>query len=218
MLTWWWHQPLEVKIAGQCAPVLAGVKPSNMLVLENKHIRDVVRTLEGTGLSWRCLYAGSEKNIWLLYRKEALKKYVFQEEERMFLRENGYEEERLEQMLVRLGQRFRQYRRGKEAAQALCAACPPDVCMSTDCSQQEISFPHEMGVFLGYPMADVKGFIKYEGKNYLYSGYWKVYENVEERKQLFESYEQIRNVFIQEAEKGKNLWEITSEWQCITAC
>ena len=52
MLTWWYHEPLEVKIANQCAPVLAGVKPSNMLVLENKHIRDVVRVLEGTGLSW----------------------------------------------------------------------------------------------------------------------------------------------------------------------
>ncbi len=190
---------MEVKIAGQCAPVLAGVKPSNMLVLENKHIREVVRTLEGTGLSWRCLYAGQEKNIWLLYRKEALQKIVFREEERSFLIENGYEEERLEQMLVRLGQRFRQYRKGKESVQL------------------DIQFPHEMGVFLGYPIADVKGFIKYEGKNYLYSGYWKVYENVEECKRLFESYEQIRNVFIQEAEKGKNLWEITTEWQCMTA-
>ena len=138
MLTWWWHQPLEVKIAAQCAPVLAGVKPSNMLVLENKHIRDVVRTLEGTGLSWRCLYAGSEKNIWLLYRKEALREIVSREEEREFLAENGYEDERLDQMLVRLGQRFREYRKGKEAR-----------------------FPHEMGVFLGYPMADVKGFIKH---------------------------------------------------------
>ena len=95
---------------------------------------------------------------------------------------------------MRLGQRFREYRKA-----------------------QNLLFPHEMGVFLGYPMADVKGFIKYEGKNYLYSGYWKVYENVEERKQLFENYEQVRRVFIQEAEKGKNLWEITSEWQCMTA-
>lgn len=194
MLTWWRHQPLEVKIAGQCAPVLAGVKPSNMRVLENKHIRDVVRTLEGTGLSWRCLYAGEEKNIWLLYRKVALEEIVFRQEEWSFLAENGYEEERLDQMLIRLGQRFREYRK-----------------------TQDVPFPHEMGVFLGYPMADVKGFIKHEGKNYLYSGYWKVYENVEERKELFKSYEQIRNVFIQEAEKGKNLWEITNEWQCMTA-
>lgn len=194
MMTWWWHQPLEVKIANQCAPVLAGVKPSNMLVLENKHLRNVVRALEGTGLSWRCLYAGSEKNIWLLYRKEALEEIVLGEEQMEFLKEFGYTEDTLDRLLVRFGQRFRQYRNDKNLA-----------------------FPHEMGVFLGYPMADVKGFIKHEGRNYLYCGYWKVYENIEETKELFKTYEEVRQVFVQEASKGKNLWQITMEWQCMTA-
>lgn len=194
MLTWWYHEPLEVKIANQCAPVLAGIKPSNMLVLENKHIRDVVRVLEGTGLSWRCLYAGEEKNIWLLYRKEAMEETVLGKEQMLFLREWGYEEDTLERMLMKFSQRFRQYRKDKN-----------------------LPFPHEMGVFLGYPMADVKGFIKYEGKNYLYCGYWKVYENVEERKELFRTYEEIRKVFVEEARKGKNLWQITMEWQYVSA-
>ena len=194
MLTWWYHEPLEVKIANQCAPVLAGVKPSNMLVLENKHIRDVVRVLEGTGLSWRCLYAGEEKNIWLLYRKEAMEETVLGKEQMLFLRQLGYEEDTLERMLIKFSQRFRQYRKDKN-----------------------LPFPHEMGVFLGYPMADVKGFIKYEGKNYLYCGYWKVYENVEERKELFRTYEEIRKVFVEEARKGKNLWQITMEWQYVSA-
>ena len=194
MLTWWYHEPLEVKIANQCAPVLAGVKPSNMLVLENKHIHDVVRVLEGTGLSWRCLYAGDEKNIWLLYRKEAMEEIVSGKEQMLFLREWGYEEDTLERMLMKFSQRFRQYRKDKN-----------------------LPFPHEMGVFLGYPMADVKGFIKYEGKNYLYCGYWKVYENVEERKELFRTYEEIRKVFVEEARKGKNLWQITMEWQYVSA-
>lgn len=194
MLTWWYHEPLEVKIANQCAPVLAGVKPSNMLVLENKHIRDVVRVLEGTGLSWRCLYAGEEKNIWLLYRKEAMEEIVGGKEQMLFLKEWGYKEDTLERMLIKFSQRFRQYRKDKN-----------------------LPFPHEMGVFLGYPMADVKGFIKYEGKNYLYCGYWKVYENVEERKELFRTYEEIRKVFVEEARKGKNLWQITVEWQYVSA-
>ena len=193
-MTWWYHEPLEVKIANQCAPVLAGVKPSNMLVLENKHIRDVVRVLEGTGLSWRCLYAGEEKNIWLLYRKEAMEETVLGKEQMLFLREWGYEEDTLERMLMKFSQRFRQYRKDKN-----------------------LPFPHEMGVFLGYPMADVKGFIKYEGKNYLYCGYWKVYENVEERKELFRTYEEILKVFVEEARKGKNLWQITMEWQYVSA-
>lgn len=194
MLTWWWHQPLEVKIAQQCAPVLAEVKASNMLVLEDRYIKDVVKTLEGTGVSWRCLYAGEEKNIWLIYRKQALQSVLRTGEARGFLKTHGYEEGTLEQMLMHLGKRFRQYRKDKNVA-----------------------FPHEMGVFLGYPMADVKGFIEHEGKNYLYSGYWKVYADVEERKRLFQVYEEVRQVFVQEAEKGKNLWEITREWQCLTA-
>ena len=193
-MTWWYHEPLEVKIANQCAPVLAGVKPSNMLVLENKHIRDVVRVLEGTGLSWRCLYAGEEKNIWLLYRKEAMEEIVGGKEQMLFLKEWGYKEDTLERMLIKFSQRFRQYRKDKN-----------------------LPFPHEMGVFLGYPMADVKGFIKYEGKKYLYCGYWKVYENVEERKELFRTYEEIRKVFVEEARKGKNLWQITMEWQYVSA-
>lgn len=194
MFSWWLYQSLEVKIANQCAPVLAGVKPSNMLVLENKYIRDVVHKLEGTGVSWRCLYAGKEKNIWLLYRKADLEKIVYQEAALTFLSELGYSEDSLERMLDRFGRRFREYRNDKN-----------------------IAFPHEMGVFLGYPMEDVMGFIENEGRNYLYCGYWKVYGNVEKCKGLFQIYSEVKEVFVQEASKGKNLWQITREWQYMTA-
>lgn len=36
-------------------------------------------------------------------------------------------------------------------------------------------FPHEMGLFLGYPLEDVRGFILNGGRNYCVSGLWKVY-------------------------------------------
>ncbi len=39
----------------------------------------------------------------------------------------------------------------------------------------EEDFPHEIGVFLGYPLADVIGFIQNRGKNFTACGYWKVY-------------------------------------------
>lgn len=190
MLSWWWHQSIEAKIANQCAPVLAGVKPANMLALENKHLHQIKKAIEGTGLSRCCLYAGEEKNIWLLYRKEALEECVYGQEQLEFLKQYGYKEERLERMLMKFAYRFRQYR-----------------------TQDEMEFPHEMGVFLGYPMADVKGFIHNGGKNYLYCGYWKVYENVEQAVQLFKIYEKVRKVFLEEVNKGKNLWQITMEWQ-----
>lgn len=39
----------------------------------------------------------------------------------------------------------------------------------------EREFPHEIGVFLGYPLEDVVGFIRNRGRNYTCCGYWKAY-------------------------------------------
>lgn len=36
-------------------------------------------------------------------------------------------------------------------------------------------FPHEVGVFLGYPLEDVKAFIEHKGKGYVQVGTWKKY-------------------------------------------
>ncbi len=34
-------------------------------------------------------------------------------------------------------------------------------------------FPHEVGVFLGYPLEYILGFVKYQGKNFKMFGYWE---------------------------------------------
>jgi hypothetical protein len=49
-------------------------------------------------------------------------------------------------------------------------------------------FPHEIGLFLGYPPEDVRGFIQDRGRSALASGYWKVYGNVVEAKQTFKKF------------------------------
>jgi hypothetical protein len=46
-------------------------------------------------------------------------------------------------------------------------------------------FPHEIGVFLGYPADDVWSFIANGGKNYICCLYWKVYHNVERAREIF---------------------------------
>ncbi len=60
-------------------------------------------------------------------------------------------------------------------------------------------FPHEIGIFLGYPLCDVQGFIENGGKNYKYLGPWKVYENETQTIQTFEKYKKCREVYT-------NLW------------
>ncbi len=49
-------------------------------------------------------------------------------------------------------------------------------------------FPHEIGLFLGYPPEDVRGFLEHRGAKSLAVGYWKVYGNVEKARRTFRRY------------------------------
>ncbi len=44
-------------------------------------------------------------------------------------------------------------------------------------TQNEPGFPHEIGLILGYPPADVEGFIKNKGASFVACGGWKAYAN-----------------------------------------
>lgn len=79
-----------------------------------------------------------------------------------------------------------------------------------DCMEQIAEFPHEMGLLLGYPVEDVEGFIENKGHNYLYAGYWKVYGHVEEKKALFNRYEEARKVLIQLLASGRSVSEMAA--------
>ncbi len=57
------------------------------------------------------------------------------------------------------------------------------------------AFPHEIGVFLGYPLEDVLGFIENGGRNCLSCGCWKVYSNACEALKAFERYEKCKAVY-----------------------
>lgn len=57
-----------------------------------------------------------------------------------------------------------------------------------------LEFPHEIGVFLGYPLSDVRGFLEDEGRNCAYVGYWKVYDNVHSKIRLFQRYDEHREL------------------------
>lgn len=49
-------------------------------------------------------------------------------------------------------------------------------------------FPHEIGLFLDYPLSDVEKYIINKGKNSLLTGTWKVYDNVSYAKKRFSSF------------------------------
>jgi hypothetical protein len=61
-------------------------------------------------------------------------------------------------------------------------------CIKTLRDRFKSGVPHEMGIFLGYPLEDVKGFIENDGENSKLVGYWKVYGDERRAMRLFDEY------------------------------
>ena len=61
-------------------------------------------------------------------------------------------------------------------------------------------FPHEIGIFLGYPLKDVVGFMGYGNYKFCKTRYWRVYgdESISDK---------ICNTFINDRSKMKSLLE-----------
>ncbi len=57
--------------------------------------------------------------------------------------------------------------------------------------------PHDIGLFLGVPLQDVKSFIEFNGKNYLMCGYWKVYHELHKKIKIFNNYDKAKNRIVE---------------------
>ena len=71
------------------------------------------------------------------------------------------------------------------------------------------SFPHEIGVFLGYPLDDIKGFIDNKGMNYIYCGIWKVYRNEIEAQKSFMKFDKCTSIYMDVYNRGRSIFDLT---------
>ena len=75
---------------------------------------------------------------------------------------------------------------------------------------EQKDFPHEIGIFLNYPLGDVKGFIEQGAQNCLCSGCWKVYCNECEAIKMFNKYKKCREVYSRlYAEGSRDILQLT---------
>lgn len=65
------------------------------------------------------------------------------------------------------------------------------------------TFPHEIGLFLGYPEEDVQGFIENQGKNCKCCGCWKVYCNECDAQKMFCKFKKCERVYERLFLKGR---------------
>lgn len=70
-------------------------------------------------------------------------------------------------------------------------------------------FPHEIGLFLGYPPGDVMSFIENAGKNYKYCGHWKVYSNEQEARKLFSQFRNCKEAYQKWFHQGRSVVQLT---------
>lgn len=140
-----------------CAPTLSGVKPACIFTLHKENIPGWQTELSscrslfsGNGLRLRVLCGCRRHLVIMVYRPALLRESLRQPERRAFLQARGYPVSMgTGRLLDELSRRMRSAKAG--------------------------GFPHEIGLFLGYPLEDVTGFIAAGGAEYRCSGCWKVY-------------------------------------------
>ena len=70
-------------------------------------------------------------------------------------------------------------------------------------------FPHDIGVFLDYPLEDVVGYIENRGDRALCAGCWKAYSNADEAQRRFALYRKCREVYLRCYRKGFGVARLT---------
>lgn len=166
----------ETALAEQCAPTLAGIKPANLFPWTGTNAAEFARwreTLAAYGMEFRIFPANGCRLIYL-FRTARLREILSGSSVRAFLRRLGYPDADWDALLEELAARF----------------------------QFAAEFPHEIGIFLGYPLEDVACFMERGGKNYAYCGCWKVYGNPEEAKRRFAEYRRCTALYCETVRAG----------------
>ena len=155
-------------------------KESESLDISGLKIPRDYKILRGKGLRAIPLRYTDNYVLIYLYRLENLKKDLMRPETRSILREKGYD----------------------------CS--DPDMCvvqLVKHIENDEV-FPHEIGLFLGYPEKDVKGFMKSPEEGVLCVGYWKVYGDVEKAERTFRKFNRCTEVYCRALKHGKSLEQL----------
>ena len=70
-------------------------------------------------------------------------------------------------------------------------------------------FPHEIGLFLGYPPEDVKGFICHKNEGCKCIGCWKVYGDIEKAEDTFRKFKKCKSIYSAQLANGSSLERLT---------
>jgi len=179
---------LERSLVEHGSPTLARLKLGSLFNVFHdgmdalrKEIRRLNRMLARKGLVLTEIRMGEKRALLYLFRCAHLKAKLSCPMVRGFLREYGYEDFSIPKALETLRRRVE------------------------ECGD----FPHEIGVFLDYPLSDVQDFIKHGGRNCSLCGVWKVYSNEKDAERTFARFKKCRDVYMRHFHSGCPLARLT---------
>ena len=177
---------IEEAIVRYCAPTLAGLKTGSIVAVpvcgeEIIHeIKSLNKRLVKKGLCVMPLKRGTDKTLIYIYRPDQLLRDLKNSLSCRLLQEKGYCSASPAQCIFRLMQRL----------------------------ENVDEFPHEIGLFLGYPAEDVQGFIENKACSFKLAGCWKVYGNVERALACFEQYKKCTRIYCDCMLKGASIEQL----------
>lgn len=177
---------LDRYLIEHCSPTLASLKTASLFTYRFED------DLDSTVAAWNAQFAVKGISLLVLRRRENTALiYVFRHKKLAadlkrpgvdaLLRENGYTELSVSGALEHLRVRL----------------------------AENEAFPHEIGVFLGYPVEDVIGFIENAGQNCKCCGCWKVYCNECEAIRTFARFKKCREVYLRLWNEGRSILQLT---------
>ncbi len=175
-------------IVEHCSPTLAGIKTGNLFSISLKHEGNINKDLSRINITLRkkgicAILAKKTKDYALiyLYRPLYLEKDLSDPEAVRILEGKGYKCGNSNKCIIKLIHRL----------------------------YEDEDFPHEIGLFLGYPPEDVRGFMNDPAKGVKCTGFWKVYGNEKKAQKLFGEYRKCTCFFKNQLKKGKTLEQLT---------
>jgi hypothetical protein len=177
----------EELIIQHCSPTLAGIKTGNLFTVSLSDRTDIVgevRNLNNVfrvkGLRVIPLKVTEDYALIYVYRPEHLKKDLSDPKALKILQSRGYSLKNPEGCIVQLAGRLKNEKR----------------------------FPHEIGLFLGYPPSDVECFMKHPCTGVKCCGCWKAYSEPEKAMATFNRYRECTKKYMEMHEKGKSLSQL----------
>ncbi|CDM68171.1 Hypothetical protein CM240_1007 [Clostridium bornimense] len=168
--------------------VISEVKPAVTIAfskIKNNQYEDWckfgINFLDTVSLDYMVLRDKEDIIILMIYNKKLLEEVINEKENKSFLKEFGYYSINLESNLKILKNRYDKY-----------------------------NCPHEIGIFLGIPVEEVRAFIISTDNNYIESRYWKVFVDRKKSTDIFKRYDFIRKYTISSIINGFSLYKVVS--------